>query len=81
MGKWIEQQNQQKETKEKDKTRREKLAGFFFDLAKLCFAGLVVGAITPLLTQTENGINWAIIIGGIISTYWFAFSANNILKG
>ena len=81
MGKWIEQQNQQKETKEKDKTRREKLAGFFFDLAKLCCAGLVVGDITPLLTQTENGINWAIIIGGIISTYWFAFSANNILKG
>ncbi len=81
MGKWMEQQEQQKETKAKDKTRREKLAGFFFDLAKLCFAGLVVGAITPLLTHTENGINWAIIIGGIISTYWFAVSANNILKG
>ena len=81
MGKWSEQQEQLKEERTRNTTRREKLAGFFFDLAKLCFAGLVIGAITPLLTQTENGINWAIIIGGIVSTYWFAVSANNILKG
>lgn len=39
MGKWSEQQEVKKETKEKDKMRRETLGKFFFDLAKLAFAG------------------------------------------
>lgn len=30
-------QEEKKENKEKDKVRREKLAGLFFDLAKLSF--------------------------------------------
>lgn len=80
MGKWIEQQNQQKETKEKDKTRREKLAGFFFDLAKLCFAGLVIGGVTPLITQIPQHINWLMVASGIFMTYLCAFTANKILK-
>lgn len=32
-----------KERQEKDKTRREKLASFFFNLAQVAFAGLVIG--------------------------------------
>ena len=80
MGKWSEQQEQLKEERTRNTTRREKLAGFFFDLAKLCFGGLVFGGITPLLLDINSGINWAIVAGGIISTYWFAFIANNILK-
>lgn len=45
MGAWSQQQEIRKETKERDKTRKEKLAGYFFDLSKLSFAGLVVGII------------------------------------
>lgn len=41
MGNWSVQQEAKKEVKEKDKVRREKLAGFFFNLAQLTFAGLV----------------------------------------
>ena len=43
MGTWSQQQEVRKETKERDKTRKEKLAGYFFDLSKLSFAGLVIG--------------------------------------
>lgn len=32
MGNWSVQQEAKKEVKEKDKVRREKLAGFFFNL-------------------------------------------------
>ena len=45
MGNWSDQQEIKKEGKEKDKTRREKLAGYFFDLSKLSFAGLVITAV------------------------------------
>ena len=34
MGKWIEQQNVKKETKEKNKIRREKIAGYFLNLSQ-----------------------------------------------
>ena len=81
MGKWIELQNQQQENKEKNKTRREKLAGFFFDLAKLCFATVVLGGFTPLFTNHANGdIRWEIILSGTAATVLFAVGANRILK-
>ena len=37
MGSWSEQQEANKERKEKDKTRRDKLAGYFFNLSQLTF--------------------------------------------
>lgn len=49
MGNFSERQEAKKETKEKDRTRREKLAGYFFDLSKLIFAALVLGGITPFM--------------------------------
>lgn len=77
MGNWSEKQEIKKERKEKDNTRREKLAGYFFDLSKLVFAALVLGGITPLFTNVSNEINWPTIVLGIFSTYNFA---NRILK-
>ena len=53
MGSWSEQQEVKKEVKEKDKVRREKLAGLFFDLAKLSFAGLVVGGIVSMKPDVD----------------------------
>ena len=32
MGTWSQQQEVRKETKERDKTRKEKLAGYFFEI-------------------------------------------------
>lgn len=80
MGKFVEQQKTKEETKEKDKTRREKLAGYFFDLSKLCFAGLVVGVVIPLYADMSNENNWYSVCTGIILTIMSAYLANKILK-
>ena len=62
MGSWSEQQEANKERKEKDKTRRDKLAGYFFNLSQLTFVALVLGGVTPLYTNIEVGINWYILV-------------------
>ena len=80
MGKFVEQQKTKEETKEKDKTRREKLAGYFFDLSKLCFAGLVDGVVIPLYSDMSNENNWYSVCTGIILTIMSAYLANKILK-
>lgn len=80
MGNWSEKQEAKKEVKEKDKTRRDKLAGYFFDLSKLSFAGLVIGVIIPLYSDLSNENNWYSICTGIILTIISAALANKILK-
>lgn len=80
MGKWSEQQEQLKEERTHNTTRREKLAGFFFDLAKLCFATVVLGGITPLFVNDIVNIRWGIVVSGVIATLIFASIANKILK-
>ena len=71
---------ERKDRKEKDKTRREKMAGFFYDLAKLCFGGLVVGS---LISYSNDGVNMYEItktVFGIASTMVLSKIANEILK-
>ena len=80
MGKWSEQQEQLKEERTRNTTRREKLAGFFFDLAKLCFATVVLGGITPLFVNDIVNIRWGIVVSEVIATLIFASIANKILK-
>ncbi|MDD2952746.1 MAG: hypothetical protein PHC95_06250 [Parabacteroides sp.] len=80
MGNWSEQQEARKETKEKDKVRREKLAGFFFNLAQLTFAALVLGGITPIYANVEMGVNWYVLIAGSIWTIMLAKVGNTILR-
>lgn len=80
MGHWSDQQEVKKEGKEKDKTRREKLAGYFFDLSKLSFAGLVVSIILPLFSNVANIILWLAVLFGTILTISSAMLANKILK-
>lgn len=45
MGNWNQQQEVKKESKEKDKVRREKLVGYFLNLSQLTFIALVLGGI------------------------------------
>lgn len=49
MGNWSHQQDEKKESKDKDRVRRENLAKYFYDLSKLSFAGLVIGVVIPRL--------------------------------
>lgn len=80
MGNFVEAGKIKDEMKKRDATRREKLAGYFFDLSKLIFAGMVIGLILPLLSDTENAKMWIIAVFGIILTTLSALLANKILK-
>ena len=55
MGKFAERQVALQEAKEWHKVRREKLAGYFFDISKLSFAGVVLGLILPLFSDLRDG--------------------------
>lgn len=80
MSEFSNQVERKKERKEKDKTRRDKLAGYFFDLSKLSFAGLVIGVVSPLFADAEDVKSWGMAIFGIAITSGTAMLANKILK-
>lgn len=80
MGKFAEQQIAQQEAKEMRKVRREKLAGYFYDLSKLSFTGLVIGLVIPLIADMTNPLLWVILIIGIVLTCLSARLANKILR-
>jgi len=77
---WSEQQKARTEVKEQNKVRKEKLAGYFFNLSQLTFAGLVLGGISPLFSDNAQSISWFSVVAGGYATYIFAFFANKILK-
>ena len=68
------------EDNNKKKTRRENLAGYFYDISKLTYAALVLGGIVPVLTKTKVEINILAIVFGIFMSFVFAYFANKILK-
>lgn len=80
MGKFAEQQIAQQEAKEMRKVRREKLAGYFYDLSKLSFTGLVISVVIQLVTDITNPWLWGTEIIGIVLTCLLARLANKILK-
>ncbi len=45
------------EAKKRNDSRREKLAGYFFDLSKLIFAGIVIGGLTPMFSSSTSEIS------------------------
>lgn len=68
-----------KEEREKVRTRRDKLGGYFLTMSQLAFAGMVIGGLTPLFNNhsTWDFINIAL---GIVASVTFALIGNNILK-
>lgn len=80
MGKWSFQQEIRLERKERDRVRKENLSKFFYDLAKLIFAGMVIVGLLPLYGNPFDLGNWAIVFTGLITTSILAVFANNILK-
>ncbi len=81
MGNWEKQQEELKTKKEKDKNRKDKLAGYFFDLSKLSFAGLVIGSIVAVdMENTELYLHLGRAVFGCIATISFARFGNLILK-
>jgi hypothetical protein len=69
-----------KDQKEKDKLKKEKLSGFFLDMAKLTFAAMVLGDLMPLLNGNATSNNYLSLILGIIMTLVYALLGYRILK-
>ena len=82
MSNFSKQNEERKEKREKDKTRREKLAGFFFSLSQVSFTALVIGIPVTLFKEElyDNYILMIMLVIGIIFTIAFAKIGNNILK-
>ena len=80
MGNFIKQQEERKDAKERDRLRRDKIAGYFFNLSQLTFVALVLGTITPIYTNNEYGINWYALSVGLALTIVLANIGSKILK-
>ena len=70
----------QRDEKDKMKSRKEKLADYFYDLSKLIFAAMVLGGMSSLYTGDFKPFILYIMSVGIALTYATAFLANRILK-
>ena len=80
MGSWSERQEVKKEVKEKEKISRETLGKFFYDLAKLTFAGVVICGVIPLYKNPNDFSQWVMLITGLGGTGMIAVCANRIFK-
>lgn len=80
MGNWSDRQEIKKEAKEKEKTGREILGKYFYDLSKLSFAGLVIGWIMPMTETDKDYLDIVVLVSGILLTILFAAIARKILK-
>ena len=80
MGKWNEQQGLLRERKEWERSRKENLSKFFYDLAKLTFAGSVIAGIIPLWKNPGDLSLWMLVVTGLVCTGVIAASANRIFK-
>ena len=68
------------ETREKTKVRKEKLAGYFYNISQLTFTGTGLGGVLPLLKGDVDLGNVSVLIFGIVMTTVFAMAANRVLK-
>lgn len=82
MGNWSDNQEVKKEAKERDKTRLEKLVGYFFNLSQLTYTALVLGSILLFFQGNNIAIILVVIMLtlGCILAYALAKIGNNLLK-
>lgn len=80
MGKFVEQQKAKEEQNDRDRTSRENLGKFFYDLAKLSFATLVIGSTASVIIKEDDVDSWIIISIGAFVTYIFAYIGYKIIK-
>lgn len=70
-----------KEEKEKEKTAREQLGKFFYDLAKMTFGVMVLGNSAAVFGFTDFSISSIVVlIAGSFATIGFAYMGNKVLK-
>lgn len=70
-----------REDKEKEKTRRENLSKFVYQLAHTCFTAMVIVAAVALVLDVDKPGSYALLLGlGAFATLSLALFADNILK-
>ena len=70
-----------REDKEKEKTRRENLSKFVYQLAHTCFTAMVIVAAVALVLDVDKRGSYALLLGlGVFATLSLALFADNILK-
>ena len=80
MGNWKKQQDELKEAKERDKLTKEVVAKYFLDLSKFIFTAIVLGGLTPMLTDISTNIHWETVFVGLVSTFFFGLLGYRVLK-
>lgn len=80
MGNFHDEQKKMERAEQKRDRRMEKNAGVCFDIAKLCFGGMVIGAFVPLFSDEASPIRWWLALAGILSTLSFIYAGNQFLK-
>lgn len=69
-----------RDEKDKTKVRKEKLAGYFYNLSQLIFTGTGVGGVLPFLQGTASSSVISVLVFGAVATAVFAYAANRVLK-
>lgn len=80
MSNFARAQEENKERRAWERTTKEILSKYFFDISKLIFTAFVLGCFVPLLSDEEFKINWTILICGLLATITFAIFGYKILK-
>ena len=80
MGNWSEQQENRRERRERDKTSRETLGKFFYDLAKLVFTAMaLVGGVSLIINEAQIK-PVALLATGVFFTSMLAYIGYKIIK-
>lgn len=80
MSKWSEQQEQKLEEKEKNKTSRETLGKFFYDLAKLVFASMALVGGVSLIVAAPQVKQFILLAIGLCFTFLLAYTGYKVLN-
>ena len=80
MSKFEDARSEKKERVERDFKVREKLSGFFFDLAKLVFAAMVLVGGGSIITDEPTSSQALLVIFGLFFTAFIASIGYKILK-
>lgn len=76
----MEQQKAKEEQNERDRTSRENLGKFFYDLAKLVFASMVLVGGASLILNEFNSNQAVLLTTGVVLTYILAYIGYYIFK-
>lgn len=80
MGKFAEQQKAMDEARDRDKTRRETLGKYFYDLAKVTFTAMVVGGAVAWTSDAAKDYHWKLLSVGVVTTVLLTYIGYKIIK-